>query len=41
MPEPLDAGLGLLPAQRLLFSAKTGQGRDELEEALASFKDIG
>ncbi len=37
----LDAGLGLLPAQRLLFSAKTGQGRDELEEALASFKDIG
>ncbi|MBC8209374.1 MAG: YihA family ribosome biogenesis GTP-binding protein [Desulfobulbaceae bacterium] len=37
----LDAGLGLVPSQRLLFSAKNGQGRDELEAALASFIDLG
>ncbi len=33
----LDAGHGLSPSQRLLFSAKTGQGRDELIGALAAF----
>lgn len=33
----LDAGHGLTPADRVLFSAKTGQGRDELIAKLESF----
>lgn len=33
----LDAGHGLSPKTRILFSAKTGQGRDELIAALSSF----
>lgn len=33
----LDAGHGILPSQRVLFSSKTGQGRKELIEALQRF----
>lgn len=33
----LDAGHTLSPGQRILFSAKSGQGRDELITALTSF----
>ncbi|MEN8188296.1 MAG: ribosome biogenesis GTP-binding protein YihA/YsxC [Thermodesulfobacteriota bacterium] len=36
----LDSGHGLKPSERILFSAKTGEGRDELERALASFTKI-
>ena len=32
----LDAGHSIHPDNRVLFSAKTGQGRDELERALAA-----
>jgi GTP-binding protein len=37
----LDAGHTLSPEQRILFSAVTGQGKDELERALASFSKVG
>lgn len=33
----LDKGHGVRPEERVLFSAKTGQGRDELIAALTSF----
>ena len=33
----LDAGHGIKPEERILFSAKTGQGRDELIGALSRF----
>lgn len=33
----LDAGHGIHPSQRILFSAKTGQGREELVAALNKF----
>lgn len=33
----LDAGHGITPGQRVLFSSKTGQGRKELIEALDRF----
>ncbi len=33
----LDAGLGLKPAQRLLFSAKTGEGKEKLLGMLDQF----
>ena len=33
----LDAGLGIGPEQRLLFSAKTGEGRPELLARLAAY----
>lgn len=33
----LDAGHGISPGRRILFSAKTGQGRTELIEALKSY----
>ncbi len=33
----LDAGLGVSKDQRLLFSAKTGEGRDKILQALDSF----
>lgn len=33
----LDKGHGIAPSDRLLFSAKTGQGRDELITALQGF----
>ena len=33
----LDRGHGIMPEQRVLFSAKTGQGRDELIVALQRF----
>ena len=33
----LDAGFGVLKPERLLFSAKTGMGRDDLLMALDSF----
>jgi len=33
----LDAGLGVSKGQRLLFSAKTGEGRDKILQALDSF----
>ncbi len=33
----LDAGHTLSPKKRILFSAKTGEGRDELIDALGSF----
>lgn len=32
--EILDAGHGITPEERVLFSAKTGQGRDALEKAI-------
>lgn len=35
----LDAGHGILPHERVLFSAKTGQGRDKLLLALEIFLD--
>lgn len=36
----LDAGHSIDPGQRILFSALTGQGKDELERALASFSKV-
>ena len=36
----LDAGHSIAPEQRILFSAVTGQGKDELERALASFSKV-
>ncbi len=36
----LDAGHSIDRSQRIIFSAKTGQGKDELERALASFTKI-
>lgn len=33
----LDAGHSIRPGERILFSAKTGQGRDELIDALTGF----
>ena len=36
----LDAGHSIAPDQRILFSAVTGQGKDELERALASFSKV-
>lgn len=36
----LDAGHTIDPKQRILFSAKSGQGKEELERALASFAKI-
>lgn len=35
----LDGGLGISPEQRLLFSAKSGEGRPELLAKLAAFVD--
>ncbi len=37
----LDAGHTIKSSQRILFSAKNGQGKEELERALASFAEIG
>ncbi|CAK8717200.1 MAG: GTP-binding protein [Candidatus Electronema aureum] len=37
----LDAALNIRPAERLLFSAKTGQGCDELRKSLAEFGGTG
>ncbi len=37
----LDAGHTIKSDQRILFSAKNGMGKDELERALASFTEIG
>lgn len=37
----LDAGHTIRSEQRILFSAKSGQGKDELTRALASFAQIG
>lgn len=36
----LDAGHAIAPDERILFSAMTGQGRDELERALATFAKV-
>lgn len=36
----LDAGHTIDRSQRIIFSAKSGQGKDELERALASFTKI-
>ncbi len=36
----LDAGHTIDSKQRILFSAKSGQGKEELERALASFTEI-
>ncbi len=36
----LDAGHAIDPKQRILFSAVTGQGKEELERALASFSKV-
>lgn len=36
----LDAGHTIDPASRILFSASTGQGKEELESALASFVKV-
>jgi GTP-binding protein len=36
----LDAGHAIDPGQRILFSALTGQGKDELVRALASFSKV-
>jgi GTP-binding protein len=36
----LDAGHAIDAKQRILFSAVTGQGKDELERALASFSKV-
>ncbi|MFH2123324.1 MAG: ribosome biogenesis GTP-binding protein YihA/YsxC [Pseudomonadota bacterium] len=36
----LDVGHGIDPGQRILFSAVTGQGKIELERALASFSKV-
>ena len=36
----LDAGHSIAPEQRVLFSTVTGQGKDELERALASFSKV-
>lgn len=36
----LDAGHAIDPGQRILFSAVTGQGKDELERTLASFSKV-
>ncbi len=36
----LDAGHAIDSKQRILFSAVTGQGKDELESALASFSKV-
>jgi len=33
----LDAGLGIAPSERLLFSAQTGEGKEELIARLAGF----
>lgn len=37
----LDAGHTINSSQRIIFSAKTGLGKEELESALASFAKIG
>ena len=37
----LDAGHTIDKSQRIIFSAKNGQGKEELERALASFAKIG
>ena len=37
----LDAGHTIASGQRIVFSAKNGMGKDELETALASFAKIG
>jgi len=37
----LDAGHTISPSQRIVFSAKNGHGKEELERALASFAKIG
>jgi len=37
----LDAGHTISSGQRIVFSAKNGMGKDELETALASFAKIG
>ncbi len=37
----LDAGHTIDKSQRIIFSAKSGQGKEELERALASFTKIG
>ncbi len=37
----LDVGYAIAPEQRILFSAVTGQGKEELERALASFFKVG
>jgi len=37
----LDAGHTISSGQRIVFSTKSGMGKDELERALASFAKIG
>ncbi len=37
----LDAGHTIDKSQRIIFSAKSGQGKEDLERALASFTKIG
>lgn len=37
----LDAGHTIDKSQRIIFSAKSGQGKEELERALATFTKIG
>ncbi|MDD5759022.1 MAG: ribosome biogenesis GTP-binding protein YihA/YsxC [Desulfobulbaceae bacterium] len=37
----LDAGLRVSPSERLLFSAQTGEGKEELISRLAKFIDAG
>ena len=37
----LDAGHTIKSSQRIIFSAKNGLGKEELESALASFAKIG
>lgn len=36
----LDAGHNITAKQRIVFSAKNGQGKEELERALATFAQI-
>jgi GTP-binding protein len=36
----LDAALGISADKRLIFSSKTGAGRDELEQRLASLCEL-
>ncbi len=37
----LDAGHNVAPHERILFSAKSGLGKEELERSVASFAEIG
>jgi hypothetical protein len=36
----LDAGLGITAEERVLFSAKTGEGKEELLDRLESFVEM-